>query len=365
MTEPLAEALARRILRQGPITVADFMSAALGDPRFGYYRTRDAIGATGDFVTAPEVSQMFGELIGLWCAESWRQLGQPDPFLLVELGPGRGTLMRDALRAAARVPGFVDAARLHFVESNEALRRQQAALPLPATPTWHDGLHEVPDGPMVAIANEFFDALPIRQFQKSEAGWHERLVGWDEGARRFEWALSPPSDGLGAALSGLSGAPAGSVVEVSAAGVAVARELAFRLQTHGGATLIIDYGYAATPLSDSLQAVRRHRKVSPLTDPGEADLTAHVDFAALAETGRREGVAVFGPVSQATLLRAFGIDARAGQLKRMASADQAAEIDAALARLTGPDAMGHLFKALLYWQGPAGSVPVFPSDQAP
>ena len=365
MTETLAEALARRISRQGPITVADFMSAALGHPRLGYYRTRDAIGASGDFVTAPEISQMFGELIGLWCAESWRQLGRPDPFLLVELGPGRGTLIRDALRAASRVPGFVTAARLHLVESNEVLRRQQAALELPIAPTWHDTLDDVPAGPVVAVANEFFDALPIRQFQKSEAGWHERLVGWDEAASRFEWMLSPPSDGLGAVLASLAGAPVGSVVEVSAAGVAVARELAHRLRLHGGAALVIDYGYAAAPFHESLQAVSRHHKVPPLAAPGEADLTAHVDFAALAETGRREGVAVFGPVSQATLLGAFGIDARADQLKRMASADQAAEIDVALERLTGPEAMGHLFKALLYWHGPAGSVPVFPSDQAP
>ena len=365
MTDLLVEALAQRILRQGPITVADFMSAALGDPRFGYYRTREAIGASGDFVTAPEISQMFGELIGLWCAESWRQLGQPEPFLLVELGPGRGTLMRDALRAAAHVPGFIPAARLHFVETNQALRRRQASLALPTAPDWHDSLSDVPDGPMIAVANEFFDALPIRQFQKSEAGWHERLVGWDESGHRLEWVLSPPSDGLGAVLASLAGAPPGSVVEVSAASVAVARELACRLRAHGGAALIVDYGYAAAPLSESLQAVRGHRKVPPLSAPGEADLTAHVDFAALAEAARRDGVAVFGPVSQATLLGAFGIDARADQLKRMATAEQAAEIDAVRERLTGPEAMGHLFKALLYWHGPAGSVPVFPSDQAP
>ena len=362
MTEPLTETLARRISRQGPITVADFMAAALGDADSGYYRTRDAIGAAGDFVTAPEISQMFGELIGLWCAESWRQLGRPDPFVLVELGPGHGTLMRDALRAASRVTGFVDAARLHLVESNEVMQRHQASLALPLVPVWHDSLDGVPDGPMIAIANEFFDALPIRQFQRSEAGWHERLVGWDDTTRQFVWMLSPPSDGLGAVLAPLAAAPAGSVVEVSAAGVAVARELAGRLRARDGAVLVVDYGYAEAPLQESLQAVSRHQKVPVLSTPGEADLTAHVDFAALAETGRREGVAVFGPVTQATLLEAFGIDARANQLKQMASAAQATEVDAALQRLTGPEAMGHLFKALLYWQGPAGSVPVFPSD---
>ncbi|MCB9946584.1 MAG: SAM-dependent methyltransferase [Rhodospirillaceae bacterium] len=358
---PLAEALARRIRRQGPITVAEFMAAALSDPVHGYYRARDAIGASADFVTAPEISQMFGELIGLWCAETWRQLGRPDPCLLVELGPGRGTLIADALRAAARLAGFVEACHLHLVEASPVLRRQQAAVGLPVAPDWHDSLDTVPEGPTIAIANEFFDALPVRQFQKSAAGWHERLVGWDDAAGRLAWMLSPPSDGLATALAGVApDAPAGSVVEVSPAAVAIARDLAGRLRAAGGAALIVDYGYARAPLRETLQAVRRHERADPLSDPGEVDLTAHVDFAGLADIARHEGIGVLGPVSQASLLTAFGIDTRADQLKRAATPAQAAAVDAAKARLTGADAMGHLFKALLYWHGPQGGAPVFP-----
>ena len=286
---------------------------------------------------------MFGELIGLWCAAVWQAMGRPRPVRLVELGPGRGTLLADALRAAETVPPFRDAIDLHLVESSEALRAEQAARLGDAQPTWHQRFETVPPGPVLAVANEFFDALPIRQFERVGDAWRERMV-----------ALAPSSQALRFAAAGtaadevacLEAAPAGSIVEQAPARDALAAALARRIAADGGAALIVDYGHDWPGVGDTLQAVRRHRPHGVLDDPGDADLTAHVDFFALAAAARRAGTAAFGPLPQGGFLQALGIEARAARLRRDASAQQREAIDAALRRLTGADEMGLLFKAL-------------------
>ncbi|MGF1610988.1 MAG: class I SAM-dependent methyltransferase [Kiloniellales bacterium] len=347
---PLAERLAQRIARHGPMTVADYMTAALTDPEQGYYATRDPLGRQGDFITAPEISQMFGELIGLWCADVWRAMAAPDPVLLAELGPGRGTLLADALRAARRLPAFAKALRLHLVEVSPQLRERQAAalaaFDLAAAPQWHDGLETLPEGPLLLIANEFFDALPIRQFEKSPQGWSERLVALD-GNGNLCFGLAPPSPATALLIPpAMRDAPDGAVAEISPAALGLLRDIARRLVRHGGAALIIDYGAERPSGRPTLQAVRRHQPQAVLLRPGEADLTAHVDFGALAAEARAAGAAALGPVPQGAFLRAIGLEARAAALTRGASDAQARDIAAAVERLTAPALMGTLFQAL-------------------
>ncbi|MBI1207645.1 MAG: class I SAM-dependent methyltransferase [Azospirillum sp.] len=325
------------------------MAEALLHPRHGYYTTGDPFGAAGDFVTAPEISQMFGELVGLWCADTWDRLGRPDPVHLVELGPGRGTLMQDALRAVRVAPAFRAALRLHLVEASPALRARQAEVLAGAAPTWHDGLDRLPDGPLLIVANEFFDALPIRQFVRTPKGWNERLVDADPAGDglRFVVASRPgPSSIL--VPAGLAPAPPGSIAELCPAGLSVAAALAERLGRWGGAVLVIDYGYAGPGIGDTLQAVSRHAFADVLDRPGAADLTAHVDFAALASAAGAAEVAVHGPIGQGAFLCALGIEARAAQLRRTATAAQAEAIDAACARLIGDAEMGTLFKVMAF-----------------
>ena len=346
--------LRRRIRAEGPLTVATFMAEALGE----YYGSRDPLGAAraeggGDFITAPEISQMFGELIGAWVAEQWQALGRPSPIHLVELGPGRGTLMADALRVLRRVPGLLDAARIQLVETSPSLRRRQRAALGPTEITWHNALGKVPDGPLLLIANEFFDALPVRQLVHGEDGWAERCVGLD--GERFAWLLDGRTGPL-LVPPELRDAPPGSVVELCPAGVAIAGDIGARIVRSGGAALLIDYGYATPTLAPTLQAVRAHRFAEFLEAPGEADLTAHVDFGALAGAARAAGAAAHGPIDQGILLRRLGIVERAGALRRLASAAQAADIDAALARLIDDAAMGTLFKALAL-TGPGAAPP--------
>jgi NADH dehydrogenase [ubiquinone] 1 alpha subcomplex assembly factor 7 len=355
----LGDRLAARIARLGPITVADYMAEVLTDPEAGYYMTGDPFGARGDFVTAPEVSQMFGELIGLWCADTWARMGAPDPMLLVELGPGRGTLMADALRALAVAPGCRAALRPQLVEISPALRARQretlAAAGVGASggieASWHQRLDRVPEGPLLVIANEFFDALPIRQFERRPEGWCERLVGLGRGGKGLAFALGSPGappDALAQVPipAELRAAPAGAVIEVSAPSIATAGEIGRRLAAHGGAALIVDYGHAAPRTGATLQAVRRHAAQAVLVEPGSADLTAHVDFAALARAATEAGARAHGPVGQGELLEALGIGARAEALRRGATPAQAAAVDAARHRLTDGAEMGALFKAL-------------------
>jgi NADH dehydrogenase [ubiquinone] 1 alpha subcomplex assembly factor 7 len=356
----LEEALVRRIRLAGPLTVADYMAEVLLHPAHGYYRRGDPLGAPGDFTTAPEISQMFGELIGLWCVDQWMRLGEPALVRLVELGPGRGSLMADALRAARLRPGLHAAIRLHLVESSPSLRERQATslrpvLPAGLAPHWHDGFAEVPgDGVLLLIANEFFDALPIHQFVRQAGAWHERMVTVDE-ADRLVFVLGPPGAAL-ALLAAERGTPAeGGTVEICPAGVSLAGGIARRIVAGGGAALIIDYGDDGGA-GDSLQAVRRHAPHPPLADPGSADLTAHVDFAALARAAAAAGAGVHGPVTQGAFLHRIGIDARAATLAERASPAQRAAIAAAQHRLCDPTEMGTLFKAMAI-VGPGAPAP--------
>ncbi|MFT5540639.1 MAG: NADH dehydrogenase [ubiquinone] 1 alpha subcomplex assembly factor 7, partial [Alphaproteobacteria bacterium] len=272
----------------GPITVARYMELALGHPEHGYYRTRDPLGVDGDFITAPEVSQMFGELIGLWAAVTWEQMGKPASFILAELGPGRGTLMADALRAAHAQEGFTDAAKLHLIETSPALRARQHETLGHAAPQWHDDMTTLPDGPLIVFANEFFDALPVRQFMYQDSVWRERLITTaDQGSDNpFRFTLAENAAENAADDPGLPAAAAtadGTVAETCGAGEALAAKLGTRFSAAGGAALIIDYGYGHPASGDSLQAVKGHAYADPLANPGNADITAHVDFTALAK----------------------------------------------------------------------------------
>ncbi|WP_439817899.1 class I SAM-dependent methyltransferase [Zavarzinia sp. CC-PAN008] len=329
----LEQALAAAIRAQGPITLAEYMAAAAAHPRAGYYGQRQPFGAAGDFVTAPEISQMFGELLGLWCAAMWEAMGQPASFVLAEMGPGRGTLMADARRAVRLVPGFLQAAALYFVEPSARLRAEQAALHPDAR--FCDRLDELPDGPLLLIANEVFDALPVHQFQVHQGHWHERVVTLDGDGRL---ALA-----LGAAL-GPADAPEGTMRERSPAAEAMAQALGARLADQGGAALLIDYG-DGVPAAPTVQTVRAHAHVGLLDRPGEADISAHVAFGALAAAARAGGAAAWGPVPQGAFLTALGIGVRAERLAAAQPA-RAVGIAADLHRLTAPDQMGTLFKAL-------------------
>ena len=342
----LGRALAARIRAAGPISLADYMAEAMTHPTLGYYRRGDPLGAAGDFVTAPEISQMFGELIGLWLVDAWEGAGRPDPVLLVELGPGRGTLMADALRAAKVRPDFGRAIRLHLVESSPGLKRLQAAALADARPEWHEGFETLPEGPLLLVANEFFDALPIRQFQRTAEGWRERMIALDEPGARFRWVLSPPGAAAEALLTPEQlQAPVGTIAEASPASRGVAAVVGARLAAAPGAALIVDYGHDAAP-GETLQAVKRHAPADPLEDPGEADLTAHVDFAALARAAQAAGAEAHGPVAQGDFLRSLGIALRAERLIARATPDQAKAIRSGLHRLIDDAEMGRLFRVL-------------------
>lgn len=342
---PLEAELRRIIARTGPMQVARYMGLCLGHPAHGYYVTRDPLGRAGDFVTAPEISQMFGELIGLWAATAWQAMGEPARVNLVELGPGRGTLMADALRAAKVMPAFRAALAVHLVETSPVLVRHQRAALADVEVSWHRDITELPDGTAIIIANEFFDALPVHQAVKAADGWHMRMIGIGPDDALVFMVAPDPLPSFGTFLSGEPGnAPDGAIYEWRAE-FKVA-ELAKRLVRHGGTALVIDYGHASGAFGDTLQAVRAHGFADPLADPGEVDLTAHVDFAALKRIAQQAGARVHGPVPQGQFLRRLGIEKRAAQLRASATARQAADINTALGRLIGGTQMGELFKAL-------------------
>lgn len=359
----LARHLARRIGTGGPLSVADWMEACLGDPEHGYYVTRDPLGAAGDFTTAPEISQTFGELLGLWCVHAWTMMGSPARFHLVELGPGRGTLMKDALRAARVAPGFLEAASVHLVETSPVLRRRQAETLAGTAPAWHERLSGVPEGPILVLANEFFDALPVHQLVRVPAGWVERLVGLDHAggaAPRFRFTLAPRPGPLAARVPArLRGAPEGSVFETSPAGEAVAREIARRIVRDDGAALVVDYGHASAGLGETLQAVRAHRPAPVLEAPGDADLTAHVDFQALAGAARSAGAEAFGPEPQGGVLVRLGIRERTQALLARAGPGQAEALVSGVRRLIADEEMGTLFKVLAITRPGRGAPPGF------
>jgi len=341
----LARHLADRIAAQGPLSVAEYMGECLLHPRHGYYTTRDPLGARGDFTTAPEISQMFGELLGLCLAQAWADQGAPGRFALAELGPGRGTLMADALRAVRGVPGFLDAAELHLVEASPTLRAAQDSALEGHAPRWHDSVETLPDDmPLYLVANEFLDALPIRQFRRMPGGWAEIVVTVTEGALAF--ALAPPGP---APLPTLAAREAdtreGEIVEIRPATEPIAAAIAARIAAHGGAAIFVDYG-TWRGVGDTLQALRGHAPEPPLASPGAADLTSHVDFAPLAEAARAAGAAASGLTPQGVLLERLGITARA---RALAARLGGAKLDAHVAahrRLTHPEEMGNLFKAL-------------------
>jgi SAM-dependent MidA family methyltransferase len=336
----LADLLAARIAAAGPIPLADYMAECLLHPTLGYYSTREPFGSAGDFTTAPEISQMFGELLGLCLAQAWLDQGAPAPFALAELGPGRGTLMADVLRATRAVPGFHAAARVVLVEASARLRQVQAATLSGHRPGWADRIDDLPDLPLFLLANEFFDALPIRQFQRDGGVWRERLVGLDR-AGRLAFGLSDP---LPPGLPGprFAADPPGTVVEICPQGQHVAETLGARLRARGGAALVIDYG-GWRSRGDTLQALAGHRPVDPLDRPGTADLTAHVDFEALALAA---AVPCSGLTDQGSLLKRLGIDARAARLAQGLSGPARESHLAAHHRLTHPAEMGSLFKTI-------------------
>lgn len=338
---PLTELLRRRIAAEGPLSLADYVATCLWHPRHGYYATSDPLGREGDFTTAPEISQMFGELLGLSLAQSWMDQGAPSGIILAELGPGRGTLMADILRATARVPGFHDALRLHLVEASGPLREVQTeTLSRWAAPKWHASLADLPEAPLWLVANEFFDALPPRQFLRDGAGWRERLIGAPEG--RLAWGLSDPAP-LAALEHRLEDTRDGDMVETCAAAEAIVQEAGRRIADHGGAALIVDYG-SWRSMGDTFQALRRHRKVDPLADPGRADLTTHVDFEALARAAAPAQAT--GPVPQGVMLERLGITDRARALARGLEGPALDSHVAAHRRLTHPEEMGTLFQVL-------------------
>jgi SAM-dependent MidA family methyltransferase len=337
------------IAADGPMPVSRYFALCLGHPRHGYYMTRDPFGAAGDFTTAPEVSQMYGELIGLWCAEVWRAMAAPRPARLVELGPGRGTLIADALRAAKVVPEFRAAIELHLVETSPKLKERQLATlrASGATATWHESPATLPEGPLIVLANEFVDALPVDQLVKTASDWHERRIGISDG--RLAFGLDPIAlPDLEARLPArLRPAPEGALFERR--DLKPLDEIARRIADFGGAALVIDYGHARSAFGNTLQAVRGHAYADPLVDPGEADLTAHVDFEALGDAMRALGARVHGPVTQGAFLRRLGVELRAERLRRSTDARARAVIDAGLKRLTEPaPGMGELFKALTF-----------------
>lgn len=341
--------IAALIEAQGPMSVAQFMTIALLDPKDGYYATRDPFGAGGDFITAPEVSQMFGEMLGLWLLQAWADQGCPKNPRLVELGPGRGTLMADALRAASVEPAFTDDLEVVLVEASPVLQAMQAEKlrGCGADVSWQAQFDDsLSDRPLFLVANEFFDALPVRQYVRSERGWHERMVTTLDGDLTF--ALAPVPVPLPIIPASREGAPQGGVYETSPAALALAENIASIIAQRGGAALIIDYGYdTITGFAETLQAVGGHRFVDALDTPGEDDLSAHVDFTALAQAGRRGGAQVFGPVTQGALLASIGITERAEQLMQ-AHPQSAADLLAATERLIGGEQMGTLFKALAF-----------------
>ena len=340
---PLEAELKAQIAQDGPLTIAQYMAQVLGHPKHGYYMGRDPFGARGDFITAPEVSQIFGELIGVWCAAGFQMIGAPERFALVELGPGRGTLMSDVLRAAKVMPGFLDAAEVHLVETSPALRQNQkiklgnAGVPI----TWHEGFESVPEMPLIVLANEFFDALPIRQVQKAGPDWHERVVGLEDGRLVFGLSQKQAPPAFAA-----DDAEPGTIAELSSLRDDVAKAIGARVAAQSGCGLIIDYGHVHSAAGDTLQAMSKHGYVDVLHRPGQCDVTSHVDFESLARAFEAGGAKTHGPVPQGPFLHAMGLEVRAQKLKEKAMSRQRRLIDSAVERLAGREEMGGLFKVL-------------------
>jgi SAM-dependent MidA family methyltransferase len=351
----LKDRLKAQIQAFGPMSLGQYMTACLHDPADGYYASRPSLGAEGDFLTAPLVSQMFGELIGLWCIAVWESLGRPARLCLVEIGPGDGTLMLDLLRALRLAPDLLAGLEIVLIEASSPLKAIQQDKLKSHTVQWVSQIGQVKtDGPVIVIANEVLDCLPARQFVRTEAGWSERLVGLgpDEA---LTFGLTPrPVEGL------FPPAPAGSVLELSPAQDALASDVASLIATQGGAGLLIDYGRSEPGFGDTLQALGGHKKFNPLDAPGEHDLTIHADFPSVLKAAQDSGVQT-GLVEQGQFLRALGIDQRAQALS-LARPDQAAKLARQMERLTGEAQMGALFKVAGLWSNGLPTPPGFESD---
>jgi SAM-dependent MidA family methyltransferase len=345
---PLQSELKQLIKSSGPMPVWRYMELCLTHPKHGYYVSRDPLGREGDFTTAPEVSQMFGELLGLWAASVWKAIGSPPLLRLIELGPGRGTMMADALRALRVVPPLYQALSIHLVEINPVLRdRQRATLPGVRNIAWHDSIDGVPDGPAIILANEYFDVLPIHQVVKRETGWHERVVKIDSNGNLVFGAGAEPMPHFEVLLPPLvRAAPVGAVFEWRPD--AEIMKIAARVRDQDGAALIVDYGHLRSDAGDTFQAIARHSFADPLKNPGQADVTAHVDFQALARAAEDLGARVHGPVPQGEFLRRLGIETRAAALMAKTTHEVSEDIAAALKRLIGGGrgGMGSMFKVL-------------------
>ncbi|MEM7193001.1 MAG: SAM-dependent methyltransferase [Pseudomonadota bacterium] len=344
----LSVRLKTQIAREGPISVERYMDACLSDRTAGYYRSQTSIGAGGDFITAPEVSQVFGELLGLWAYAVWQSMGSPAGAVLAELGPGRGTLMADALRAVSNFPGFLEHTQIALVETSPLLRQnqQEALKGIHAPITWCERAEDLPQGPLIVIANEFIDALPIRQLLWRDGQWRERCVGIGRKGG-FEFCAGPvlALDALREKAE-LQHLPDGAILEIRPAAKTIVGSLAAHAGTNPLAALIVDYGHETTECGDTLQAVSRHDFANPLIAPGNVDITAHVDFGALKEAALAENLEVYGPKPQGALLLALGLEARLERLNRTATPEQREALSAGTMRLVDPSAMGLLFKAL-------------------
>lgn len=339
--QPLKDLIVRMIRQDGPMRVDQYWSLCLAHQDYGYYRTHDPLGAAGDFTTAPEISQLFGEMIGIWVAEEWIRIGSPQKAALVECGPGRGTLMADILRVLTMVPGCAEALQVHLVETSKALREKQWRALHQYAPIWHDNLETLPqDGPMIFVANEFFDALPIRQFILNPEGWRERVIALaDNGGLGF-------SVGSVVSAANMPAAREGDIFEWAPMRERVAAEIAERIKNRGGSGVFIDYGHPVTAVGDTLQAVGAHKFVNVLDNQGDVDITSHVDFTALAVQFLNHEV-VASLCNQRDFLVRMGVEARAAQLEKSArDPKQVSALHAGLDRLIGGDAMGDLFKVL-------------------
>jgi NADH dehydrogenase [ubiquinone] 1 alpha subcomplex assembly factor 7 len=345
---PLLSEIKKLIKSSGPMPVWRYMELCLMHPKHGYYLSRDPLGREGDFTTAPEVSQMFGELLGLWAASVWKAIGSPPLLRLIEIGPGRGTMMADALRALRVLPPLYQALSIHLVEVNPVLReKQKAALSGTRNLTWHDTIDDVPDGPSVIFANEYFDVLPIHQAVKRENGWHERTVELDDSGKLAFGAAPEPIPRFAVLLPPwVRAAPVGAVFEWRPD--AEIMKIASRVRDQEGAALVIDYGHLRSDAGDTFQAIARHSFTDPLKNPGEADVTAHVDFQALVRATEDLGARVHGPVPQGDFLKRLGIETRAVSLMAKASHEVSENVAGALKRLIGggSSGMGQMFKVL-------------------